>query len=103
MYSVPMPKLILTCAVLALLFCLLCGPVFYVAFRFWQGGDGAALRPLRLVWVVQLALAAAFVFLADDAGLGNPVGVILGIVMMVSLLSAALFGMWRLALRIMVR
>jgi hypothetical protein len=95
-----MPKLILTCAVLALLFCLLCGPVLYVALRFRRGGDVAALRPLRFVWLAQLALAAILIFVADDARLGNPVGLMLGAVIGVSLGGAALFALWRLALRL---
>jgi hypothetical protein len=94
-----MPKLILTCAVLALLFCLLCGPVLYVALRFRRGGDAAALRPLRAVWLAQLALAAVLVFVADDARLGNPVGAMLAILIGVSLGGAALFGLWRAVVR----
>jgi hypothetical protein len=98
-----MPKLILTCAVLALLFCLLCGPVLYVALRFRRGGDVAALRPLRFVWLAQLALAAVLIFVAEDARLGNPVGVMLGIASGVSLGGAALFAVWRLTLRLAAR
>ena len=99
-YSVPMPKLILTCVVLALLFCLLCGPVFYVAFRFWQGGDAAALRPLRGVWLAQLAVASALIFMADEIGLRNPIGYVLAIISAVSLAGAAIFALWRLTLRL---
>jgi hypothetical protein len=95
-----MPKLILTCAVLALLFCLLCGPVLYVALRFRRGGDAAALRPLRTVWLAQLALAGVLIFVADGIGLHNPLGVVLAIVCAVSLGGAALFGLWRLMLRL---
>jgi hypothetical protein len=98
-----MPKLILTCVVVALLFCLLCGPVLYVALRFRRGGDAAALRPLRAVWLAQLALAAILVFVADDARLGNPVGVMLSIATGVSLGGAVLFGAWRLILRFAAR
>jgi hypothetical protein len=98
-----MPKLILTCAVVALLFCLLCGPVLYVALRFRRGGDVAALRPLRFVWLAQLALAAVLIFVAEDARLGNPVGVMLGIASGVSLGGAALFTVWRLTLRFAAR
>jgi hypothetical protein len=98
-----MPKLFLTFAVVALLFCLLCGPVLYVALRFRRRGDVAALRPLRFVWLAQLALAAILVFVADDARLGNPVGVMLGIVIGVSLGGAALFGLWRLTRRLVLR
>jgi hypothetical protein len=94
-----MPKLILACAVLALVFCLLCGPVLYVALRFWRRGDGAALRPLRIVWLAQVALASVLVFVADSIGLRNPVGGVLAIVFAVSLGGAATFGLWRLALR----
>ena len=98
-----MPKLLLTFAVVALLFCLLCGPVLHVALRFRRRGDVAALRPLRFVWLAQLALAAILVFVADDARLGNPVGVMLGIVIGVSLGGAALFGLWRLTRRLVLR
>jgi hypothetical protein len=98
-----MPRLIATCAVLALLFCLLCGPVLYVALRFRRGGDATALRPLRLVWLAQLILAAVLVFIADDAGLGNPVGIMLVIIASVSLLGAATFGLWRFVLKVAVR
>jgi hypothetical protein len=98
-----MPKLLLTCAVLALLFCLLCGPVLYVALRFRRGGDSAALRPLRFVWLAQLALAAGLIFMADEIGLRNPAGYVLAIIFGVSLLGAAAFGLWRLVLRLAVR
>lgn len=98
-----MPKLILSCVVVALLFCLLCGPVLYVALRFRQAGDGAALRPLRFVWLAQLALAAILVFVADGARLAHPVGVMLGIAAGVSLGGAVLFALWRFALRMRVR
>jgi hypothetical protein len=95
-----MPKLILSCAVLALLFCLLCGPVLYVALRFRRGGDSAALRPLRYVWLAQLSLASVLIFVADGVGLQNPLGVVLAIVVAVGLGGAALFGLWRLMLRL---
>jgi hypothetical protein len=98
-YSAAMPKLIFTCAVLALLFCLLCGPVLYVALRFRRGGDAAALRPLRTVWLAQLALASVLIFVADSIGLLNPIGAMLAIVFAVSLGGAALFGLWRLVVR----
>jgi hypothetical protein len=94
-----MPKLLFTCAVLALLFCLLCGPVLYVALRFRRGGDAAALRPLRHVWLAQVVLASVLVFVADSIGLLNPLGVVLAIVFAVSLGGAAMFGLWRLVLR----
>jgi hypothetical protein len=96
----PMPKLILSCAVLALLFCLLCGPVLYVALRFRRGGDSTALRPLRYVWLAQLSLASVLIFVADGVGLQNPLGVVLAIVVAVGLGGAALFGLWRLMLRL---
>jgi hypothetical protein len=95
-----MPKLILSCAVLALLFCLLCGPVLYVALQFRRGGDSAALRPLRYVWLAQLSLASVLIFVADGVGLQNPLGVVLAIVVAVGLGGAALFGLWRLMLRL---
>jgi hypothetical protein len=98
-----MPKLILTLAVLALLFCLLCGPVLYVALRFRRGGDAAALRPLRYVWMAQLALACVLIFVADSIGFTNPLGIVLAIVFAVSLGGAALFGSWRLVLRVALR
>ena len=102
-YSAPMPKLILSCVVVVVLFCLLCGPVLYVALRFRRGGDVAALRPLRFVWLAQLVLAGVLIFVADDAGLGNPVGIMLGIASGVSLGGAALFALWRLTLRLVAR
>ena len=102
-YSAPMPKLILSCAVLALLFCLLCGPVLFVALRCRRRGDVAALRPLRAVWLAQMCVAAVLVFMADGAGLGNPVGVMLGILSGVSLLGAAAFWLWRLLLGLAAR
>jgi hypothetical protein len=98
-----MPRLIFTCAVLALLFCLLCGPVLYVALRFRRGGDAAALRPLRYVWLAQLALASVLIFVADSIGLLNPLGYVLASIFAVSLGGAALFGLWRLTLRFALR
>jgi hypothetical protein len=98
-----MPKLLFTCAVLALLFCLLCGPVLYVALRFRRGGDAAALRPLRAVWLAQQALACVLVFVADSIGLRNPLGYVVAIVFAVSLGGALLFGAWRLILRFAAR
>jgi hypothetical protein len=95
-----MAKLIAACAVLALLFCLLCGPVLYVALWFRRGGDAAALRPLRFVWLAQLALAAVLIFVADNARMDNPVGVMLGSVIGASLGGAVLFALWRLTLRL---
>jgi hypothetical protein len=98
-----MPKLILSCVAVALLFCLLCGPVLYVALRFRRGGDVAALRPLRFVWLAQLVLAGGLIVVADNTRLGNPVGVMLGIGIGVSLGGAALFALWRLTLRFATR
>lgn len=98
-----MLKLLLACAVLTLLFCLLCGPVLYVALRFRQRGDRTALRPLRFVWLAQVALAAGLVMVADGARLGNPVGAMLAIAIGVSLGGASLFGLWRFLLRLAVR
>jgi hypothetical protein len=98
-----MLKLILTLAVLALLFCLLCGPVLYVALRFRRGGDAAALRPLRYVWMAQLALACVLIFVADSIGFTNPLGIVLAIVFAVSLGGAALFALWRLVRRVALR
>ena len=94
-----MPKLILSCVVVALLFCLLCGPVLLVALRFRRGGDAAALRPLRYVWLAQLALASVLIFVADGIGLRNPLGVMLAVIFAVSLGGAAMFGVWRLVAR----
>jgi hypothetical protein len=98
-----MPRLIFTCAVLALLFCLLCGPVLYVALRFRRAGDFTALRPLRFVWLAQMILVAVLIFIADELGLRNPVGCVLAILFGVSLLGASAFGLWRLALRFAAR
>jgi len=95
-----MPRLILSLLAIAILFCLLCGPVTYVALRLWRWGDLGAFRPLRIVWIVQVALACGLVFAADsvgfDAGLRNPIGVMTAIVLAVSLGGAVLFGVWRL-------
>jgi hypothetical protein len=77
--------------------------VLFVALRLRRGGDVAALRPLRYVWLAQMCLAAVLVFMTDGAGLGNPVGVMLGILLGVSLLGAAAFWLWRLVLRMAAR
>jgi hypothetical protein len=98
-----MPRLIASCAVLALLFCLLCGPVLYVALRLRRGGDLMALPLLRFVWLAQLVVAAVLIFIADELDLRNPVGCVLAIILGVSLLGAAVFGLWRLALRLAAR
>jgi hypothetical protein len=94
-----MPRLILTLLALAVLFCLLCGPVTWVALRLWKRGDLDAFRPLRAVWIAQVALASALVFAADSVGLANPMGAVVGIVLAVSLGGAALYGLWRLLAR----
>ena len=61
-----MPRLILSLLAIAVLFCLLCGPVTWVALRLWKRGDLAAFRPLRAVWVAQVALASALIFGTKD-------------------------------------
>jgi hypothetical protein len=94
-----MPRLILALLVLAVLFCLLCGPVTYVALRLWQRGDLDAFRSLRGVWIGQVALACALVFAADSLGLHNPIGYVVASVFAVSLGGAALYGIWRLLAR----
>jgi hypothetical protein len=94
-----MPRLILTLLALAVLFCLLCGPVTWVALRLWKRGDLEAFRPLRAVWIAQVALASALVFAADSLGLANPMGWIVAIVLAISLGGAALYGLWRLLAR----
>ena len=95
-----MPRLILSLLAIAILFCLLCGPVTYVALRLWRRGDLGAFRPLRIVWLVQVALTCALVFALDsvgfDAGLRNPIGAVAAIVLAISAGGAALFGLWRL-------
>jgi len=94
-----MPRLILTLLALAVLFCLLCGPVMWVALRLWKRGDLEAFRPLRAVWIAQVALASALVFGLDSLGLANPMGWMVAIVFAVSLGGAALYGLWRLLTR----
>ena len=98
-----MPRLILTLLALAVLFCLLCGPVTWVALRLWKRGDLEAFRPLRAVWVAQVALASALIFAADSLGLTNPMGWMVAIVFAVSLSGAALFPLWRMMVRMRVR
>jgi hypothetical protein len=98
-----MPRLILTLLALAVLFCLLCGPVAWVALRLWKRGDLDAFRPLRAVWIAQVALASALVFGADSLGLTNPMGWMVAIVFAVSLGGAALFALWRVMARAKVR
>jgi hypothetical protein len=94
-----MPRLILTLLALAVVFCLLCGPVTWVALRLWKRGDLAAFRPLRAVWMAQVALASGLVFAADSLGLANPMGWMVAIVFAVSLVGAALFPLWRMMVR----
>jgi len=94
-----MPRLILALLVLAVLFCLLCGPVTYVALRLWRRGDLGAFRPLRGVWIAQVALACALVLAADSLGSHNPIGYVVASVFAVSLGGAALYGVWRLLAR----
>ena len=91
-----MPRLILSLLAIAILFCLLCGPVTYVALRLWRRGDLGAFRPLRIVWLVQVALACGLVFAADSVGLRNPMGFVVAIVLAISLGGAVLYGLWRL-------
>jgi hypothetical protein len=94
-----MPRLILTLLALAVLFCLLCGPVTWVALRLWRRGDVNAVKPLRAVWIAQVALACALVFAADSVRSSNPMGWMVAIVLAVSLGGAALFAAWRLVAR----
>jgi hypothetical protein len=98
-----MPKLILFCLILGMLFCLLWGPSFMVARRLWRRGDYAAFRSLRLLWPAQLVLAGGGVFAADAAGLTNPAGYTVAIIAAVSLAGAAAFGAWRLLRGLMAR
>jgi hypothetical protein len=95
-----MPRLILALLALAVLFCLLCGPVTWVALRLWRRGDVNAFRPLRAVWIAQVALACALVFAADSVGLANPMGWMVAIVLAVSLGGAVLFAAWRVMVRV---
>ena len=99
----PMPKLILTCAILGVLFCTLWGPSFFVARHLWRKGDWAAVRALRLLWPVQLVLAAGLIFAADAAGVANPLACTIAIIVGVSLAGAAAFAAWRLLLGMIAR
>ena len=54
-----------------------------------------AFRPLRGVWIAQVALACGLVFAADSLGLRNPMGYVVAIVLAVSVGGAGLFGVWR--------
>lgn len=94
-----MPKLILTGLILCALFCALWGPSFFVARRLQRQGDWAALRGLRLLWPAQLVLAAGLIFAADAAGVANPAGYSVAIIIAVSVTGAAAFGAWRLVLQ----
>jgi len=98
-----MPKLILTCAILGVLFCTLWGPSLFVALRLHRRGDWAAVRALRLLWPVQLVLAAGLIFAADAAGLANPVGYSIAIIVGVSIAGAGAFAAWRLVLGFIAR
>jgi hypothetical protein len=91
-----MPRLILALLALAVLFCLLCGPVTWVALRLWRRGDLGAFRPLRGVWIAQVALASGLVLAADSFGLRNPIGYVVATVLAVSVGGAGLFGVWRM-------
>ena len=90
-----MPRLIFTLLALAVLFCLLCGPVTWVALRLWKRGDLDAFGPLRVIWIAQVALACGLVFAIDSIGMPNPVGGMVAVVLAVSLGGAALYGLWR--------
>jgi hypothetical protein len=94
-----MPRLILSLLAIAVLFCLLCGPVTWVALRLWRRGDLGACRSLRAVWIAQVVLACALVFAADSVGAANPMGWMVAIVLAVSLGGAALFAAWRVMVR----
>lgn len=93
-----MPKLILTCAVLGVLFCTLWAPSLLVALRLHRRGDWSALRALRLLWPAQLIVATGLMFAADAAEVRNPIGCGVAILIAVSLLGALAFGAWRLTL-----
>jgi uncharacterized membrane-anchored protein YitT (DUF2179 family) len=98
-----MPKLILTCAILGVLFCALWGPSLFVALRLHRRGDWAAVRALRLLWPLQLVLAAGLMFAADAAGVSNPIGYGIVIIIGVSIAGAAAFAAWRLVLGFIAR
>jgi hypothetical protein len=90
-----MPKLVLSLLFLAVMSVVLCGPVLYVALRLRRGGDMAALRPLRAVWMAQLLLAAGLMFGVDLTGVAHLQNWLLAILLGVSLMGAALFWAWR--------
>jgi hypothetical protein len=92
-----MHRLLIAVIAIAILFCLLCGPAWYVALRLWRRGDLDAFRPLRAVWAAQVVLACGLLFAADTIGVPNPAAWMAGIFAGVSLGGAALFGSWRLA------
>lgn len=94
-----MHRLIAACIAIAILFCILCGPAWYVALRLWRRGDLGAFRPLRAVWVAQVVLACGLLFAFDTAGVPDPAAWIAATVAGVSLGGAGLFGAWRLARR----
>lgn len=91
-----MHRIVLAVLGIAILFCLLCGPAWYVALRLWRRGDLDAFRPLRIVWVTQALLACGLLFGADSLTLENPAAWMVGIFAGVSLGGAGLFGGWRL-------
>jgi hypothetical protein len=95
-------RLILAVLLLAVLFLLLCGPVLAVALRLRKRGDGAALRPLRMVWLIEGIVATGVLCAADWLGAfasPNPFGRILVTIAGVGVVGAVLFGGWRLTLR----
>jgi hypothetical protein len=97
-----MPRLIIAVLFLCVLFVVLCGPVLAVALRLRRRGDGGALRPLRMVWLLQAIVASGLIFAADAMGkaeVGNPMAWVLGIIAGVGMAGAVLFTVWRLALR----
>lgn len=100
MFILPsLPRLIVTCLVLALFFALLCGPSLYAALKLRRRGDRAALRPLRVIWLAQVMLASMLILAADAVGLRNPIGYVFAILAVVSLLGVVVLVVWRLALR----
>ena len=98
-----MPRLILTCVILGVLFCTLWTPAFFVARHFWRKGDWGALRALKVLCPLQLVLAGGLIFAADAAGFTNPAGYSIAIIVGVSLTGAAAFAAWRLLLGFIAR
>lgn len=100
MFLLPsLPRLIVTCLVLAFFFALLGGPSLYVALGLRRRGDRAALRPLRVIWLGQVLLASIMILAADAAGLRNPIAYVFAILSGVSILGVAVLVVWRLVLR----